>query len=36
MWIGGLPAAVTLITVGHEFVQPGVKVKPVAEIATEG
>ena len=36
MWIGGLPPEVTLITVGHEFVQTGVKVKPIAETAAEG
>ena len=35
MWIGGLPSEVTLITVGHEFVHTGVKVKPVAETAAE-
>jgi len=36
MWIGGLPPEVTLITVGHEFVQTGVKVKPVTETEAEG
>ena len=36
IWIGGLPAAVTLITVGHEFAQTGVRVRPIPETATEG
>jgi multidrug efflux system membrane fusion protein len=36
IWIGGLPASVTLITVGHEFVQTGSRVRPVAESAKEG
>ncbi len=36
IWVSGLPPTVTLITVGHEFVQVGVRVKPVLESATEG
>lgn len=31
VWVGGLPEEVCLITVGHLFVQPGDKVKPVEE-----
>ena len=35
IWVGGLPATVTLITVGHEFVQTGIQVMPVPELANE-
>jgi len=34
VWLGGLPERITLITVGHEFVAPGNRVKPV-EMAAE-
>lgn len=34
MWVGGLPAAVRLITVGQEFVRPGQQVRPVADPGT--
>jgi multidrug efflux system membrane fusion protein len=30
VWLGGLPATITVITVGQDFVQPGVRVAPVA------
>lgn len=31
VWLGGLPEAITLITVGHEFVTEGQEVRPVEE-----
>ena len=36
IWVGGLPQTVTLITVGHEFVQAGVRVQPIPESPAKG
>lgn len=35
MWLGGLPARVTVITVGQEFVRDGQRVRPVEEAGTD-
>lgn len=36
IWLAGLPATVTFITVGQEFVQPGQKVQPVPDAEPAG
>lgn len=33
-WVAGLPAAVTLVVVGQDYVKDGEKVEPVAEVAS--